>query len=167
MASEQEHNEVNQEQAGHEPSSENLNPSVIVSELLDLMGFDVGVSCAENDGVDYINIDAGDDNDLIIGKDSRSLEALQHVVTRALAAGGFEGEVRVDVGGRRADRDEELLDLTDDLVGECVDEGESVYSPMLYASERRVVHRRAAEIGGVETESVGHGAKKRVRIDAA
>lgn len=143
-----------------------IDPVAFVESLLDLMGFDVGVSATENDGVEYVDIDAGDDNDLIVGKESRSLEALQHVVTRAVAASGLEGEIRVDVGGRRADRDEELLDITEDLVEECLEEGEAVYTPMLYASERRVIHRRAADIGGVETISVGHGAKKRVRISA-
>jgi spoIIIJ-associated protein len=155
-----------------------MDPSRITPELVEetralcdglvrSMGFEARVVGARSKHGIRIDVDAGQQDHNLIGRDGEALAAIQYMVARMLRAGLREDSmprIEVDVAGFRESRNEELRRLARELVEEARSaDGEALTDP-LPASERRVVHLEVAEIPGFTTVTIGEGEYKRVVV---
>jgi spoIIIJ-associated protein len=108
---------------------------------------------------------SGTDEPRVAARGIAFLEELEHLLPRAIH--GLSGRMvrcRVDCGGLREAHDEVLRELARREADRAVASGEPVLLEPLSSAERRVVHLELLARGGVTTESLGTGARKRVRI---
>ncbi|MEY3019183.1 MAG: hypothetical protein RLZZ272_167 [Actinomycetota bacterium] len=110
--------------------------------------------------------DAGEG--VLIGRRGQTLEAIQEL-TRSALQRRFQqrAQVVVDVDGYRARRIERLLERTDDAIDEVRETGEAQRLEPMDAFERKVVHQRVAEAGGLVSNSFGREPGRRVIIEPA
>lgn len=93
------------------------------------------------------------------------LEEMELLVPRA--AHGLSGKMvrcRIDCGGLRGDREATLRDLARREAAEVAMTSEARFTEPLSPADRRIIHLELADSAEVETESVGGGFEKRVRI---
>jgi spoIIIJ-associated protein len=94
---------------------------------------------------------------MIIGREGRTIDAVQHVVSaiayRRQGPGGKA--VEVDAGGYRERRRSRLEETARDAAERALRAGEPVRLDPMSAPERRVIHLALQETVGVETESEG------------
>ncbi len=96
-----------------------------------------------------------DDLGLFIGRHGQTIDAVQHLAQRILAAGEPGRRVVVDAEGYRARRAAALTGQADDAAAEALRNGRPVALDAMVASERKVVHEHLRERGDVETWSEG------------
>lgn len=155
-----------------------MDPSRITPELVEQtralceglvrsMGFEARVVGARSKHGIRIDVDAGQQDHHLIGRDGEALAAIQYMVARMLRAGLREDSmprIEVDVAGFRESRNEELRRVARELIEEARStDGEALTDP-LPASERRVIHLEVAEIPGFTTVTIGEGEYKRVVV---
>lgn len=93
------------------------------------------------------------------------LAELEHLLPRAIhRLSGRRVRCRLEAGGIRAAREENLRARAREAAARVLATGESELLEPLNPAERRVVHLALLEGGGVATESLGSGFLKRVRI---
>ncbi len=130
-----------------------------------LRGLGLDVRASVRDDQETIQVDlAGPDRDYLLSRKGEGLGALQSLLNRIIYRGSKGKKIQVDCGGFRKLREEEIVEIavrTAEKVKACGEE--SLLSP-LNPYERRIVHLALAEIGGVETRSVGDGFLKRIAI---
>ena len=117
-----------------------------------------------DDGLWILNI-RSQDAALLIGKDGKTLEALNYlanIIMRRIPGTG--GRVLIDIEGYRERRLEALRSRSLNLAEEVKDTGEARQLTGLNPYERRVVHLALKDFGGVKTESSGDGDERVVNI---
>lgn len=133
-------------------------------ELLKGMGMkaEVGASLRGEDL--YLNI-MGDREGVLIGKHGRTLESLQFLFNRMVNKQLKEGvKVYIDVNGYKAKRTDSLTKMAARL-GEKVKRAEkSLTIGPFNSHDRRIIHLAIKEDTALETESLGEGEMKRIRI---
>jgi len=110
----------------------------------------------------------GRDKELLLERGAEVLKALEHLAHRALRLEpAFHEKIRLDCGGYRAVRFEELR-MTARVAAERVQSSKQPFrlNPMS-SRERRIVHMALKEMPGVRTESVGAGEERQVVIHPA
>ena len=105
------------------------------------------------------NVDAGDFNGYLIGKNSRNLIALQILVSTVVNK-HYEGEeeakiVMVDVGGYRKRREKNLENMAVDFAKQVSRTKQKIQLDYLNAYERKIVHNKLSSWKDVRTYSVG------------
>lgn len=110
--------------------------------------------------------DAGEG--VLIGRRGQTLDAIQEL-TRSALQRRFQqrAHVVVDVDGYRARRVERLLERTDEAIDEVRATGEAQRLEPMDAFERKIVHQRVAEAGGLVSNSFGRDPARRVIIERA
>jgi spoIIIJ-associated protein len=132
--------------------------------LLESMGLKADVN-AHLKGEDlYFDI-ASDKEGILIGKHGRTLESLQFLFNRMVNKQLKEGiRVYVDVNGYKEKRADSLTKMAVRL-GESVKRAEKPLTIGPFnAHDRRIIHLALKEDPGLETESLGEGEVKRIRI---
>jgi spoIIIJ-associated protein len=101
----------------------------------------------------------------LIGRQGEHLAALQYMVN-LIVSRALEGRhaFTVDVGGYKRRREQELIALAADAAAEARETGVLVELEPMPPAERRIVHLTLSEQEGIETESSGVGAARRVQI---
>lgn len=132
----------------------------IVDELLSLMSTKAKavVSFDKQNEAYVVNIDAGDETGLLIGKKGETLSSIQTMLGIIFKQKTDEwNRVVVNVGDYREKEESYLknLALTTAERAKETKEPQSLYN--LTAGQRRVVHMALSEDEDVETESVGEG----------
>ena len=140
-----------------------------VEELLDIADLDGDIDIEVRDGRTYVSVVSEDHDerlDFLVGRDGRTLEALQELVRLAvLAATGHRSRLILDVCGHRERRGAALRSAARDAV-ERVRAGEGpVHLEPMGAYERKIVHDVVAD-AGLASESEGEGARRHVVISA-
>jgi len=107
----------------------------------------------------------GDQEGILIGKHGRTLEALQMLVNRMVNK-RLKNAMRVilDVDGYRKRRAESMAQMALRLGDEAKRTGHSQVAGLLNAYDRRIIHITLKEDPFLETESIGEGELKRVKI---
>ncbi len=148
---------------GHAPAADAGEVERLAERILRGLGLDIRASA--RDDQDTIQVDlAGVDRDYLLSRKGEGLGALQYLLNRIIYRGRKGKKIQVDCGGFRKLHEEEIVEIavrTAEKVKACGEE--SLLSP-LNPYERRLVHLALAEIGGVETRSVGDGFLKRIAI---
>jgi spoIIIJ-associated protein len=136
----------------------------LMMELLEGMGMkaEVGASLRGEDL--YLNI-MGDREGILIGKHGRTLESLQFLFNRMVNKQLKEGvKVYIDVNDYKVKRTDSLTKMAARL-GEKVKRAEkSLTIGPFNSHDRRIIHLAIKEDPALETESLGEGEMKRIRI---
>ena len=107
----------------------------------------------------------GDDLGLMIGKHGSTIDALQHLATRAAFRGAGERKsVVVDAAGYRERREGALQRAADRAVADAIDFGRPVELEPMNASERRIVHTYLRDRTDVQTHSEGDEPDRRLVV---
>ena len=91
---------------------------------------------------------------LLIGRHGQTIDALQYVVNAAVFRRGAGKSVTIDAAGYR-DRRRATLEGIAMRAAERAERGERVALEPMTSVERKVVHERLKELGGVQTASEG------------
>jgi spoIIIJ-associated protein len=136
-----------------------------VDELAYLAGLRVQVATVENSG-DGLAVDLeGPDGDRVVARGGRALLAMQHLLPRLLfRALGKALHCRLDCEGFHAARTARLEALARRAAERVRSGGRSWLLEPMPPDERRLVHMALADEPDIETQSVGEGFLKRVRV---
>jgi spoIIIJ-associated protein len=133
--------------------------------LLDRMGFpaEITVNFREEGrlGLDIVSDGSG----ILIGKQGKTLEALQFIVN--LAAGRIGEEttrIVLDTQDYRSRRERSLIRMANQVAEQVRRSRESQLLEPLNPFERRLIHTSLARYGDIETVSEGDGLYKRIRV---
>jgi spoIIIJ-associated protein len=132
--------------------------------LLERMGLRPEIEGFLKEGNLYIEI-RGDQGGILIGKHGRTLESLQMLVNRMVNK-RLKNATRVilDVDDYRKRRADSMAQMALRLGDEAKRTGHSQVAGLLNACDRRIIHLTLKEDPLVETESIGEGELKRVKI---
>ncbi len=132
-------------------------------ELLALMSTkgSVEVSFDEENQVFSVNIDAGDETGLLIGKKGETLTSIQTILGFLLKKETGEwGRVVVNVGDYRQKEEDYLKNLAISTAQRVKETGEPQSLYNLKPWQRRVVHLALSEDSEIVTESQGEGEER-------
>jgi spoIIIJ-associated protein len=136
-----------------------------VERVAEELGARARVTVTEDDETLRVTASATDVG-MIIGRDGRTIDAIQHVMSamafRRQGPGGKS--VEVDAGGYRERRRSRLEETARAAAARALREGAPVRLDPMTAPERRVVHQALQEIAGVETESEGDDPERYVVV---
>ncbi|MDD4211966.1 MAG: Jag N-terminal domain-containing protein [Bacilli bacterium] len=110
------------------------------------------------DNVVEFNVDAGEMNGILIGKNSKHLMSLQILVSNIINHYYEEGEqyiVKVDVGGYRHRRENNLERMAVDFGKQVAKTKQSIKLDSLNAYERKIIHDKLSTWKDVSTHSEG------------
>jgi spoIIIJ-associated protein len=128
----------------------------LVQRIVDGIGVNAQVELAEDDETITVSC-TGPDLGMLIGRHGQTIDAIQYLANAAMYRGHAEErkEVVVDAAGYRARRRASLEALAVRSAERCVANCEAIELEPMTAVERKVVHIRLKEFGGVETTSEG------------
>ncbi len=110
------------------------------------------------DNIVEFNVDAGEMNGILIGKNSKHLMSLQILVSNIINHYYEEGEqyiVKVDVGGYRHRRENNLERMAVDFGKQVAKTKQSIKLDSLNAYERKIIHDKLSTWKDVSTHSEG------------
>ena len=154
-----------------EPRPNRLNASAdaIVEDFLSgmLMHLDPGYTVSARTRSDSINAEVtGGDPGKIIGREGRTLAAIEFLANTVLAKEHGQGapRVNVDAAGYRRRHEERLLEQARRIAARVRKSGEEIELDPMTAADRRIIHIALREDAFVTTESVGEGRERRIVI---
>jgi spoIIIJ-associated protein len=107
----------------------------------------------------------GDDLGILIGKHGGTIDAIQHLATRAAFRGHEERKrVVVDAAGYRERREAALHRVADRAVADALDFGRPVELEPMRAGERKIVHLYLRDRTDVQTHSEGEEPERRLVV---
>ena len=124
------------------------------------------VRVSEGEGEIGLSVEGDEDPALLIGKHGATIDALQHLASRA-AFHGWEGErkrVVVDAGGYRERRQSVLERAADRAVEDALAFGRAVELDPMNSFERRIVHNHLKDRTDVDTHSEGDEPERRLVV---
>jgi spoIIIJ-associated protein len=128
----------------------------LVERIADELGVPARVAVAEDDELVRASA-SGQELGFLIGRDGRTIDAVQYIVSaiahRAQGEGGKS--VEVDAGGYRERRRARLIASAQRAADRALATGRSVALEAMTPAERRIVHTALQDLGGVETSSEG------------
>lgn len=152
-----------------ELTTQPVNPAARGEEwlhgLFDRMNLDLEAEGSFQKPNYVFNISGADADDLIgRSRSSPKLMSAMQTLLREHLGDDIEGDVLVDVGGFKEKRRSQLVGVADQL-GETVRRiGRSMTVAGLDKYERRIIHQRLADVDGVDTDSVGDGVFRKLRV---
>jgi spoIIIJ-associated protein len=146
-----------------------LRSQEIVTDVLRLMGFDAQVVADEDTACDEVVVRVtADAEGLLIGRRGQTLDALEHLVNRAVAPReAAESRVVIDVGGYRERRRESLVELAARLRERAMREQRRVQVSPMSPRDRKIFQGAFEGDEQVCARSLGTGFYRRVLIQPA
>lgn len=128
----------------------------LVARLTSVLGVDGHVAVVEDDATITVTC-SGDDVALLIGRHGQTIDAVQYLLNAIShrAYGDERKEVIVDAAGYRERRRATLEALAERTAEQVKASGSRVELEPMTAVERKVVHVKLKELGGVLTASEG------------
>ena len=132
--------------------------------VLDKSGLSLEVDTEQTRDRCMLNLD-GRDAELLQAEGGELLEALQHILNQVFGRSMPAGQrIICDVHGFRATREKELRAMALHAAAQVRATGSVFTFGSMNAQERRVIHVTLAESEDLETESVGEGADRKLRV---
>jgi spoIIIJ-associated protein len=132
--------------------------------VLDKSGLSLEVETEQTPDRCMLNLD-GRDAELLQAEGGELLEALQHILNQVFGRSMPAGQrIICDVHGFRATREKELRAMALHAAAQVRATGSVFTFGSMNAQERRVIHVTLAESEDLETESVGEGADRKLRV---
>ncbi len=135
----------------------------LAERILGGLGLDVRANANDTEATIQVNL-TGNDRDFLLSRRGEGLSALQYLLNRIIYRGRKGKKIQVDCGGFRKLREEEIVEIALRSAEKAKARGEECLLSPLNPYERRLVHVALAEMGGVETRSIGDGFLKRIAI---
>ena len=128
----------------------------LVARIVNTIGVDAEVTAREEDEAIVVTC-SGPDVGLLIGRHGQTIDAIQYLLNAMAWRAHREErkEVVVDAAGYRARRKATLEALALQVADRVRDSGEREELEPMTAVERKVVHLRLKDVGGVATTSEG------------
>jgi spoIIIJ-associated protein len=134
-------------------------------KILEIIGVQAHLEVLRRRGGYVLNIHAGDDDSLIIGKNGQNLEALQICVNRMVVHGGRDLlPIYVDCANYMDKRLGRLESTAERSARRASREGTEVALEPMTPFERKIVHNALKEIKGLHTISRGEGLERHIVI---
>ena len=132
--------------------------------LLERMGIKTEVEGFLKEGNLYLEI-KGDQEGILIGKHGRTLESLQMLINRMVNK-QLKNSVRVvlDIDDYRKRRSDSIAQMAQRLGEKAKGTGHSLTVGPFNAYDRRIIHLALKEDPSLETESLGEGELKKIKI---
>jgi spoIIIJ-associated protein len=129
------------------------------------MDFACDAEARVEDGAVNVAI-SGDDSEYLLDGRGRGLSALELILNHAFRhrPGALDGRIRVDAGGFRTQRDDEIRDLAYQAAHRAKETGKPQRTREMNPYERRIVHLTLADDPVVTTRSEGSGFEKPVKV---
>ena len=135
-----------------------------LGDVFSILGEDVAVNVAEEDGKMQIEL-SGSDMGVVIGKRGETLDALQHLTSLVVNRGDLDFvKVSIDTENYREKRVKALESLAKKLANKVVKTGRNSSLEPMNAYERRIIHATLQDHEFVTTYSVGQGVRRKVVI---
>jgi len=148
---------------GQAPRADVADVERLAGRILSGLGLDVQARATDTE--ESIRVDlTGADREYLLSRKGEGLGALQYLLNRIIYRGRRGKKIQVDCDGFRRLREEEIVEIAVRSAEKAKARGEECLLSPLNPYERRLVHLALAEIGGVETRSVGDGFLKRIAI---
>lgn len=129
------------------------------------MGLSLNVRIDQREDHTRVDLD-GPGGELLLRRKAEALDALQHLVNTAFRRGHDDRHFVVDCLGYRKNKEAELRQMTEFLIGRAKSTGEPQEIGPLNPFHRRLVHLQVAEDPLVASESIGDAFMKTVVISA-
>ena len=138
--------------------------SDLLNSVFEQTGFDLKAVAEETQSGCFLNI-SGSDTPFLLNGGGELLDALQHLLNQAFGrALGKEQRIVCDVEGYRAGREAELRAMA----LHAAQQVRSSAIPFLFGpmdpNERRVIHLSLSTETDLQTESVGEGSSRRLKV---
>lgn len=134
-------------------------------KVLELIGLKPQVEVLHRRGAVVLNVVAGGDGSLIIGRNGQNLAALQVLISRMVVHGGREVvPIIVDSEGYRERRMARLEQMAQRIARQVQRENREVALEPMPPAERKVVHMLLKEVRGVHTISRGEGIARHIVV---
>lgn len=128
----------------------------IVLDLMDLMRIEADVAVKIDEGVIRVDVEAGKDASLLIGRDGQNLSAMQYLLNRMILREVNEAPMVVlDVQGYLAKQFGELEDLCDRAVERARDTGNEIELDAMPPLIRKYLHNYLKRFDDIKTFSRG------------
>lgn len=136
----------------------------LLNSVFDGAGLELRASALESDAGCMLSIN-GADSGLLLGQGGELLDALQQILNQALGRTLPKGQrIVCDADNYRASREAELRAMAQHAARQVRTTSSAfVFGPM-DSSERRVIHLSLADEQDLETESIGEGHARRLRV---
>ena len=151
------------EDAGPVPAADAAEVERLTDRILGGLGLDVRAKATDTEAALLVDL-TGSDRDYLLSRKGEGLGALQYLLNRIVYKGRKGKKIQVDCGGFRKLREDEIVEVALRSAERAKARGEECLLSPLNPYERRLVHIALAEVGGVETRSVGDGFLKRIAI---
>lgn len=139
----------------------------LLDRIADALDLDCEIEVDEHDG-ELRGTLHGEDLGLFIGRHGQTIDAVQHLAQRALAAAAGEPRrVVIDAEGYRARRQEALERQADEAAEEALRTGSPVTLDAMTAPERRLVHEYLRDREDVDTHSEGEEPDRHLVVEPA
>ena len=109
----------------------------------------------------------GKTGNLLIGREGKNLDALQHVLTAAMVHQGSDLKAVIDVEEYRSRREDRIRDQAQGAIRDVLNYGDPVALEGLNSYERRIVHVEVKKHDNLRSRSVGNGKTKKLEIARA
>lgn len=132
----------------------------LAEELFALMGTKVTLDVSWDKGNEAydVNVDAGEETGLLIGRKGETLTSIQTILGFLLKQKTGEwARVLVNVGDYREKEEDYLKNLAESSAQRALETGDAQSLYNLKPGQRRIIHMYLAENKDVETESLGEG----------
>ena len=139
----------------HDESELAADVRQLVEKIVDALGIRCRIVVTEDESGLTVSCSGGDLG-ILIGRYGQTIDAVQYLVNAIVNRGGGEHiDVTIDAAGYRERRRAVLEQLAVRSAQRALDNGRPVELDPMTAVERKVVHLRLKEFGGVETSSEG------------
>lgn len=146
------------------PEDTCANAGSFLQSIFSGTGLDLEVAVKESATECLLDL-SGRDAGLLQAEGGELLQALQHLVSQAFGRKLADGQRLVcDVEGFRATREAELRAMAKLAADRVRSSGAPFVFGEMNPNERRIIHLTLAEAADLQTESVGEGSDRKVRV---
>lgn len=139
-----------------------------LKRMIEIMGISAHIEVLNRKRGTVLNIMAGDDGALIIGRSGQTLDAIQYVLHRMISRSGRELiPLYVDSEGYREKRMARLEDVAHRAATRVLRTQREIALDPMGAQDRKVIHFAVKEMRGVHSLSRGEGEDRHVVISPA
>ena len=128
----------------------------LVGDILDIIGIEFELETSVENRIIYLNVQAGDDSSLLIGRDGQNLSAIQYLLNRMLIKIAREAPmVLVDIEGYRKRQYVELEELVQRAVERARETGNEIELDPMMSVTRKYLHNYLRKFDDIKTFSRG------------
>jgi spoIIIJ-associated protein len=133
-----------------------------LEDMLSFYGLNTEVHATTEDDVIELDVPSTHMNGFLIGQRGDTMHALQFMTSMSLKSKGFAyNRVNVDIANYKANRNDRLAEKALEWIEEAKNSSEALHLKPMNASDRRIVHKVAAE-HGLNTASEGFGRDRHI-----